>query len=311
MEPDLELFKRVLDVSNESVSIVDLDEPDRPLIYVNKQFEKVTGYSRDECIGRNCRFLQGEQTNQKTVDDIRAALGNNVPIRVDILNYRKNGEPFWNRLSLFPLNGSDGRRMYSGFQMNVTPEVVAKESVMRSAADLNKELMLTRDTMTLVAHDIKSDMSGLIGCIEMIKEDLDFLGKEEILHYLQLMTKQNNHVVEIVSGLLGFARLRGGTFTPLLTIFPADLVVQGEIESFSPALIDKKIALNSDLSPAQVRCDKDQFASIFRNIFSNAIKFTPNGGTIELSLAIESDRLKLKIVDSGPGLSEEKLEQSY
>lgn len=86
--------------------------PDNPIVYVNDAFERATGYARSVAIGRNCRFLQGEDTDKKHVDRIRAALANQSEVAVDILNYRASGQPFYNRLIIAPIFGDDGGLLY-------------------------------------------------------------------------------------------------------------------------------------------------------------------------------------------------------
>ena len=84
------------------MTISDPSLPDNPLIYANNGFEELTGYSAEEVIGRNCRFLQGPDTDEKSTEIIREAIRNERACTVQILNYKKDGTPFWNRLSITP-----------------------------------------------------------------------------------------------------------------------------------------------------------------------------------------------------------------
>ena len=105
----LALKDRALDVSAEGITIADAREPDRPLIYANEGFERMTGYPVEEVMGRNCRFLQGPETDPSAMAEIRAALAESRECVVEILNYRKNGSTFWNRLSITPVRDAVGR----------------------------------------------------------------------------------------------------------------------------------------------------------------------------------------------------------
>ena len=105
-----------------SVVISDPSLPDNPMIYVSDEFEAQTGYSPAESIGRNCRFLQGPQTSPDAIDAIRAALRAQTRFTIDILNYRKDGSAFVNRLRIRPIYDSDGRLIYfAGAQNPVSP----------------------------------------------------------------------------------------------------------------------------------------------------------------------------------------------
>src|ERR1035437_7622210 len=102
-QAQLELKDRALAASAEGITIADASIPDNPLIYANAGFERLTGYSVADVLGRNCRFLQGPGTDPATVDTLRAAIREKREVTVQLLNYRKDGTPFWNRLSITPV----------------------------------------------------------------------------------------------------------------------------------------------------------------------------------------------------------------
>jgi PAS domain S-box-containing protein len=95
-----------------SVVISDPSLPDNPMIFVSDEFERQTGYSAEESLGRNCRFLQGKDTNAHAVEAIRQGLQAQTRFTIDILNYRKDGTPFLNRLRIRPIFAEDGGLMY-------------------------------------------------------------------------------------------------------------------------------------------------------------------------------------------------------
>jgi PAS domain S-box-containing protein len=99
----MELFKQALDAASCGITIADAQAPDLPLIYVNEEFEKLTGYTQSECLGKNCRFLQGPRTEKAAVAKIRKALENHQPIVIELTNYRKDGTAFRNQLRLAPI----------------------------------------------------------------------------------------------------------------------------------------------------------------------------------------------------------------
>ncbi len=102
---------------DQSIVITDPGRPDNPVIFVSDAFEEQTGYAPEDVIGRNCRFLQGPDTDSVAVEAIRKALDAGAEITIDLLNYRKDGTKFWNRLHIRPLYGDDGTVMfYAGAQ---------------------------------------------------------------------------------------------------------------------------------------------------------------------------------------------------
>ena len=116
----------------QSVVISDPSRPDMPVIFVSDEFEKQTGYPPEEVIGRNCRFLQGTDTDPAAVEAIRDALAEETGIVVDILNYRKDAEKFWNRLRIRPLYGDDGRVMFYVGAQNPIDASEARPGVVES-----------------------------------------------------------------------------------------------------------------------------------------------------------------------------------
>jgi PAS domain S-box-containing protein len=101
--------------------VTDGRKPDLPIVLANKAFLELTGYAAPEVLGRNCRFLQGPATSPIAVAEIRAAIAGEREVSVEILNYKKSGEQFWNRLHLSPVHGDDGRILYFfGSQIDMT-----------------------------------------------------------------------------------------------------------------------------------------------------------------------------------------------
>jgi PAS domain S-box-containing protein len=92
------------------------------MIYVSEEFETQTGYLPGEVLGRNCRFLQGPETDPGAVQAIRDALAAQTEITIDILNYRKDGSKFWNRLRIRPLFDHKGKLLYFVGAQNPIPE---------------------------------------------------------------------------------------------------------------------------------------------------------------------------------------------
>jgi PAS domain S-box-containing protein len=112
----------------QSVVITDPALPGNPIIFVSDEFEAQTGYAPKEVLGRNCRFLQGPETDQETIEKIRMALKSESDITVDILNYRKDGSKFWNRLRIRPLYGDDAKVMFfAGAQNPIEPGEVRSD----------------------------------------------------------------------------------------------------------------------------------------------------------------------------------------
>lgn len=144
----LHLYRRALEAAGEGITIADASAADLPLIYANEAFLRITGYPRDEILGRNCRFLQGGERRQPGVSALRSAIVAGRPGRALLRNYRRDGTPFWNEVTLAPVHGRRGGITHVvGVQHDVTEVVQARESLEVAKAEL--EARVTERTREL------------------------------------------------------------------------------------------------------------------------------------------------------------------
>lgn len=135
---DPRVLSLLLDSCVNGVSLSDVKQPDMPLVFVNESFERMTGYRKEEILGRNCRFLQGNDREQECLGGMREAIKNKLPFQCEIKNYKKNGDIFYNYLAISPIFDplSGDLLYYLGIQYDITRNVVAVEEIRR----LNKHL---------------------------------------------------------------------------------------------------------------------------------------------------------------------------
>jgi PAS domain S-box-containing protein len=127
-----QILSKILDSSVNGITLADPDMEDMPLVYVNKAFESMTGYTMEEVVGKNCRFMQGEDREQKERYMMQEAIKNGESIEITFKNYRKNGELFYNHLEMSPLFDSNGNVLYYlGVQLDVTKRILAEEEIKR------------------------------------------------------------------------------------------------------------------------------------------------------------------------------------
>lgn len=144
LEYQLLLKERALASSAEGITISDPSQPDNPIIYANSGFERLTGYSVDDVLGKNCRFLQGPDTDPETVDQIREAIRTQSAVSVELLNYRKDGSTFWNRLSITPVRDeASNTTHFIGIQSDVT----ARREAEHGLREANDELAAVGERM--------------------------------------------------------------------------------------------------------------------------------------------------------------------
>ena len=146
------LFEQAMAQTRMAICLTDPQQDDAPIVFANRAFRELTGYADEEIIGRNCRFLQGKETNPVAVSRIRSALENEDVIVTELLNYRKDGTPFWNALHIGPIYDSAGALIYFfGSQWDVT-------NVHTARADERHARLMSRE----LSHRVKN-MFAVIG----------------------------------------------------------------------------------------------------------------------------------------------------
>lgn len=132
-----QILSLILDECVNGITLADPDLDDMPIVYANKAFETITGYSKEDVIGRNCRFLQGTDREQEGIKQIEEAIKNESPVVVTLRNYKKNGDLFYNRFKIIPLFDRNNKLIYFlGVQYDITQQVNDEEMI----SELNKQI---------------------------------------------------------------------------------------------------------------------------------------------------------------------------
>ncbi|EIJ36427.1 PAS sensor protein [Thiothrix nivea DSM 5205] len=140
IRPDL--LQTLIDHADHGISIAEREGDDTILLYVNEAFEKMTGYSAEECLFKDCRFLQGDDRDQPERSKIHNAILNTEPIQVVLRNYRKDGSMFWNELMVTPyFDETEGVTYYIGIQKDITELVVLKTELLACKKQLLEQQM--------------------------------------------------------------------------------------------------------------------------------------------------------------------------
>ncbi|WP_458525290.1 putative bifunctional diguanylate cyclase/phosphodiesterase [Onishia taeanensis] len=163
---------RLLEIPSLAISVADGETPDCPLVFVNEAFESLTGYRRDEVLGRSCRFLQGEQTDPRAIEQLRMAIRRGEPITLTLKNRRRDGTEFWNELSLSTLTTDSGYRYLVGLQRDVSKREQAwkqlelTEAVFRNThdgilvTDASKRIIDTNPAFTRLTGYAQAEVLG-------------------------------------------------------------------------------------------------------------------------------------------------------
>lgn len=244
---DIRLFEAALNASSNGVVITDNLLPDQPIIYCNRAFEQLTGYQRDEIIGHNCRFLQSGDRDQDARTEIREAIRKGKHCQVEIRNYKKNGEMFWNELMISPVKNDHGDiTHFIGIQNDISRRKAAEN-------ELAKEKEYLEERVVERTRDIEQSEAYQASIIETIRESLVVIDKdmkvlsvnEHFCKFFKLKSK------EIIGQELFTIGDRGQWDIPelknlLLNILPHNNPFEGfELENEFPRIGRKLLVLNA------------------------------------------------------------------
>ena len=245
-DKDFELLSKALDASISGVILTDNHQPDNPIIYCNAAFEKLTGYTRAEIIGHNCRFLQMDDRNQEVRFVLREAVKNGQDCFVEIRNYRKNGELFWNELYMSAIKDERGNvTHFIGVQNDVTRRKKAEQ-------DLKMQQDLMEKRIEERTQSLKDSEDYLSSIIQTVRESLIVLDpKFNVLsvndHFLRTFKVNiedtvGKHLYELGNGQWNIPKLK----ELLVSILPTNNPVENfEVEHDFPYIGKKLMLLNA------------------------------------------------------------------
>ncbi|MEZ2302133.1 MAG: PAS domain S-box protein [Microcoleus sp.] len=203
------LYDRAMAATSTGIVISDATKPEHPIVYCNPAFESITGYQRQEILGKNCRFLQGIDTDPAALEIIRQALQTQSECQVILKNYRKDGTAFWNALSISPVRDRTGKLThFIGVQRDITDRKKAEEDLQISEAQSREQatklaaaLQEVKETHSQLVQSDKMSSLGLLiaGVAHEINNPISFIScnlghlknyTQDLLHILELYQQQ-------------------------------------------------------------------------------------------------------------------------
>ncbi len=199
-ESTILLHQRAMDAASDGIVISDATSPEMPIIYCNKAAQSITGYSVEEIVGRNCRFLQKGESDQPEVAIMRRAIEAGQGCSVTLRNYRKDGSMFWNEVSLSPVFDGDGRLIeYIGIQSDVTRERELEDQLAQA-----QKMDALGTLVGGIAHDFNNMLAGMMGNLYLIQHDKTASG--DLKQRAERINDLCERAATMISQMLAFAR---------------------------------------------------------------------------------------------------------
>jgi PAS domain S-box-containing protein len=199
-----DIFFAAVETTRMPMIVTDPRQADNPIVFVNRAFLEMTGYSSEELLGNNCRFLQGPDTDRDTVDSVREAIAARSEVAVEILNYRKDGSSFWNALFISPVYNEHSELVYYfGSQLDVSRRRDT-EDALRQAQKMEALGQLTGG----IAHDFNNLLQVMSGYLELIEHGLEreSLDPARLRKSVERARDASGQAARLTQQLLAFAR---------------------------------------------------------------------------------------------------------
>lgn len=306
------IFFAAVEMTRMPMVVTDPNREDNPIVFANGAFFDLTGYREQEVIGRNCRFLQGPDTDRATVTEVRRALQEQRAVAVDILNYKADGEAFWNALFIGPIFDQEGRLLYFfASQMDITERRSMLESNLQA-----QKMEAIGQLSAGMAHDFNNLLQVINGNLDLA---LLVAGQSAAAEPIRRAQRATMQAGKLTQQLLSFARKqrlehRQVSLNTLVLDF-SDMLVR---------TLGEQVELRLDLRPGLPACsiDPTYLEMALLNVVINARDAMADGGVVTVGTAVVNETRRaasrlppgeyvaICVRDEGEGMAPDVLKRS-
>lgn len=318
-EEEIKRLSIAVEQSSASIFITDLDAN---IIYANDALLEHTGYNREELIGQSPAVFKSGKVKTAVYEELWKTIKSGVTWKGILVNRKKNGELFWESTSITPLLDEQEHIMnYLAVKLDITKEKQAEQKIRKINEELEQkvisrtaqlmdanlklnDLVATKDKFfSIIAHDLKNPFNSILSFSQLLIMSYDQMEINTIKKSIGNINRSAETAYRLLENLLEWARSQTGN----LEYHPEETELQEIIQTARHTAENiaqhKNIRIETgQVDQTTVYADKNMIHTIIRNLISNAIKFTPEGGTIFLSGASGADYATLTVRDTGIGM---------
>ncbi|MBD1915017.1 MULTISPECIES: response regulator [Cyanophyceae] len=324
LEETLRLQERAIAASSNGIIITDARQPNNPVIYVNPAFERITSYTEAEALGRNCRFLQGGKKDQPSLKTLRQALTHGQSCTVEVINCRKDGQQYWNQLSISPIYDSQGQLThFIGIQTDISDRKNAEAQLYQNLQDLDQARCAAEaanqaksEFLAMMSHEIRTPMNAVIGMTGLL---LDTPLTDQQRDFVETTRNAGDTLLTIINDILDFSKIESGKLDLETQPFNLRTCLEEALDLLAAKASEKGLEL-AYLLPPQVpqhlMGDVSRLRQVLVNLVNNAIKFTPHGEVIvsvQAQPQTDSEQITLQVAvkDTGIGIPADRLHRLF
>ena len=306
-----ELYRKLVSTSPDAICMTDMDGN---ITFASPRSLELFGHKNDsEIIGHALINWVASEDKEKCITNLKYLISNGSPLDKEYLLVKKDATRFYGEISASVIRSAD--------QKPKGLIIITRDITDRKQADIAlkereiqlKELNATKDKFfSIIAHDLKSPFNGIIGISNLMKEESKKLDLHSIHQYANMINTSAVQTYRLLENLLNWARIQQGK----IIFNPNNILLKHLINEvvilLRESAYQKKIQI-IDKTPANLRAkiDEGMIETILRNLVSNAIKFTPVGGQIEIQTTIINTGIEISVSDNGVGIDEENIQKLF
>ncbi|RYX79384.1 PAS domain-containing protein [bacterium] len=324
---DTSILVKALAATKSPVTITDNRLPDNPIVYCNAAFLELTEYTKEEVLGRNCRFLQGKHTDKQQIEQLAASIRNKQDSHTVLKNYTKSGRPFWNDLQVSPVyNDKAELTHFIGLQGDVTLKIEQEQAKARAKKLKLKNEMLQleklqleklnnakNDFISVASHQLRTPATAVKQYLGMLEAGIYGELSESQLKAVKTAYESNDRQLHIIDKLLQIARIDAGKVTLKKERTDITAMIESIKQEFSYRLLHLQQSITYVIPDKHIymSIDKQLLRTVFENIIDNAMKYSVADTTISISVEDFDDRTTIVISDQGIGMTKANVDKLF
>jgi PAS domain S-box-containing protein len=314
-EAELGLVRRALEGSSDGVLIVSTRRREGEIVFVNPAFERITGYGAEEAVGRGWDLLGEAAADQPSADELCARTRRHEALSLLLRGRRKDGERYWSELRLAPV--ADARTGEVEHLVGVLDDVTERLGAVAERERLLGEAVSAREEaeragrakdefLAFVSHELRSPLGVVASWLPMLRAD----ARPELRERAAGAIERNVALLSrLIGDLLDASRIASGKLEIERSPFELVELVRTAVGALEPSARERGVALHFGAEPEEIVVvgDAERIEQVVHNLVDNAIKFTPEGGRIDVAVRQRGERVELEVRDTGEGIAPELL----
>jgi len=304
-EKSLRMLSEVIEQNPSMVFVTDLDGN---FEYVNAMFTEITGYSRDDAMGRSSRLLQSGDTPTRVYKDLWDTILAGGKWHGELKDKRKDGAHFWANVAISPIRQKDGLiHHFVAVHEDITERRAAAAHLTDAKNQAEIANRVKSEILANTSHELRTPLNAIIGFSAFIKDEaLGPLGNPAYVDYVNDIHESGKHLLELINDILDVASLEATQLTVFETTFNLGKCIAASVRLVMPRAKNNnlRVRFNANGHDVFILADERRMKQIFLNLLSNAVKFTPDGGDVCISIdSLDADGLCIRVVDTGIGMN--------